>query len=160
MTPPPPAPRGAIVPKLLAPDSADNFAGSEWFYQVCTELGFYQVRNYDRSQSVMSDLVTEQYYATQCQQFLGQAPAIAATRSDYVDALYRGDVTNVYFVNGSDDPWSALSFTDSSAPIGLTPFVVRTGSHCEDLQSLTLDSVLGVFKAHKQFHDLAKEWIK
>jgi hypothetical protein len=28
-----------------------------------------------------------------------------------------------------------------------------------DLQSLQPDSVLGVFKAHKQFHDLALSWI-
>jgi len=73
-------------------------------------------------------------------------PNIAATRSEFVDPLDRGEVSNVLFVNGSADPWSSLSYTDSSA--------------CEDLESLTTDSVLGVFKAHKLFHDLAVTWIK
>ena len=39
-------------------------------------------------------------------------------------------------------------------------FIVKTGSHCEDLESLTADSVLGVFKVHKKFHDLAVTWTK
>jgi hypothetical protein len=66
----------------------------------------------------------------------------------------------VLFVNGSVDPWMSLSYTDTSAPAGLTTLVVKTGSHCEDLESLTADSVLGVFKAHKLFHDLAVSWTK
>jgi hypothetical protein len=106
----------------------------------------------------MSDLITEQYWADQCQFWVGTQPAIAATRSEFVDPLDRGDVTNVLFVNGSLDPWSALSYTDSTAPGGMSTLVVKTGSHCEDLESLTQDSVLGVFKAHKKFHDLLKVW--
>ncbi|MEO8703037.1 MAG: S28 family serine protease [Kofleriaceae bacterium] len=152
-----PAPRGAIVSPLVVP-GLDNFEGSEWFYQVCTEVGFYQIHNFDRTQSVMSDLVTERYWADQCTQFVGTVPAIEATRAAYVDELYRGEVTNVLFVNGSLDPWSALSPTESTPPAGLTTLVVKTGSHCEDLAALTPDSILGVFKAHKTFYDLAKTW--
>jgi pimeloyl-ACP methyl ester carboxylesterase len=151
--------RGAIISRLAAPALGD-FTGNEWFYQVCTEVGFYQVHNPDRSQSVMADQITQAYWADMCQQYVGMQPDIAATRSAYVDALDRGDVSNVLFVNGSADPWSSLSYTDSSAPAGLTPFVVATGSHCEDLSSLTNDSVLGVFKAHKLFHDLAVQWTR
>jgi pimeloyl-ACP methyl ester carboxylesterase len=155
-----PVPRGEIVSSLAAPAQLTSFSGSEWFYQVCTEVGFYQIHNFDRTHSVMSDLITEQYWSDQCQQWVGTAPAIAATRSEFLDPLTRGEVSNVYFVNGSLDPWSSLSFTDSSAPAGLTTLVVATGSHCEDLQNLTTDMVLGVFKAHKQFHDLARTWLQ
>ncbi len=152
--------RGQIVSKLVHPQTLDNFAGSEWFYQVCTELGFYQIHNPDRSQSIMSDLITEQYWADQCTQYVGNAPAIDATRSEYYDALTRGDVSNVLFVTGSLDPWSVLSFEDADPPPGLTTLTVATGSHCEDLQNLTPDLVLGVFKAHKEFWDLATQWTK
>ncbi len=155
-----PMPRGKIFSKLVAPQTLDNFAGSEWFYQVCSELGFYQVHNADRSVSIMSDLITQQYWADQCTQYVGTAPSIDATHSEFYDGLARGDATNVLFVNGSQDPWSALSFTDSTAPGGMTTFTVATGSHCEDLQNLTPDLVLGVFKAHKLFHDLAVQWTK
>ena len=160
ITHPGPPKRGEIISKLSAPDVLGNFAGNEWFYQVCTELGFYQIKNTDRTLSIMGDLITTQYWTDQCQQYVGMQPNIAATRSEFVDPLDRGEVSNVLFVNGSADPWSSLSYTDSAAPAGLTPFVVATGSHCEDLESLTNDSVLGVFKGHKLFHDLAVQWTK
>jgi pimeloyl-ACP methyl ester carboxylesterase len=152
--------RGQIISKLVPPDVLGDFTGNEWFYQVCTEVGFFQIKNTDRTQSVMGDGITTQYWTDLCAQYVGLQPNIAATRSEFVDPLDRGEVSNVLFVNGSADPWSSLSYTDSSAPAGLTTLVVATGSHCEDLESLTTDSVLGVFKGHKLFHDLAVTWIK
>jgi pimeloyl-ACP methyl ester carboxylesterase len=152
--------RGQIISPLAAPDVLGDFTGNEWFYQVCTQVGFYQIKNTDRTQSVMADQITTQYWTNLCQQYVGQQPDIAGTRSEFTDPLDRGEVSNVLFVNGSADPWSSLSYTDSAAPSGLTTFVVATGSHCEDLEPLTNDSVLGVFKGHKLFHDLAVQWVK
>jgi pimeloyl-ACP methyl ester carboxylesterase len=156
-----PVATGAAIPRLILPPARDNFAGSQWFYQVCTEVGFYQIHNPDRTQSIMSDLVTEDYWRDRCQELVGTAPAIASTRAAYVEPILRGEVSNLFFVNGSLDPWSSLSLTDArSAPAGVTAFVVQTGSHCEDLDNLTQDSVLGVFQAHKRFHDLARAWLR
>ncbi|MFT3693365.1 MAG: S28 family serine protease [Kofleriaceae bacterium] len=157
-----PAPsRGKIISKLVAPDVLGDFTGNEWFYQVCTEVGFFQIKNSDRTQSIMADGITTQYWTDLCNQYVGKQPAIDATRTAFVDKLDQGMVSNVLFVNGSNDPWSSLSYTDSAAPAGLSTLVVATGSHCEDLESLTLDSVLGVFKAHKEFYDLATTvWLK
>jgi pimeloyl-ACP methyl ester carboxylesterase len=159
--PPNPAPpRGAIMTALAPPASIDNFSGSEWFYQVCTQVGFYQVHNVDRTQSIMSDLITERFWNDVCQSSVGTLPDIAATRAEFVDPLDRGEASHILFVNGSLDPWMTLSYTDSSAPAGIETFVVKTGSHCEDLESLQRDSVLGVFKVHKRFHDLARAWLE
>ncbi len=145
----------------LVPPTKNDFSKSQWFYQVCTEVGFFQVHNPDRTNSIMSELVTEQYWKDRCLETVGTLPAIDKTRAEYFEPLKRGEVSNVFFVNGSLDPWSSLSFTDkASAPAGLTPFVVARGSHCEDLDNLTPDSILGVFQAHKRFHDLALGWLK
>jgi pimeloyl-ACP methyl ester carboxylesterase len=152
--------RGQIISKLAHPPAIDNFAGAEWFYQVCTEVGFFQVYNPDRSQSVMSDLMSDQYWANQCMQYVGQLPATDATRSEYYAPLAAGQVSNVLFTTGSLDPWSVLSFENEDPPAGLTTLTVATGSHCEDLQNLMPGLVLGVFKAHKQFWDLATQWTK
>ena len=94
-----PVPRGSIISKLVAPSTSDDFLGSEWFYQVCTELGFYQIHNTAGSESVSSDLISQQYWADQCTQMVGTAPAVDATRSEFVDAIDRGDVSYVFFVN-------------------------------------------------------------
>jgi hypothetical protein len=155
-----PVPPRQMIPHLAAPTTLDNFAGNEWFYQVCTEVGFYQIANPDRTQSILSDLATEDYWAAQCQQYVGTAPAIDATRAEFVQPLLDGNVANVLFVNGSLDPWSSLSFTDSAgAPTGLTAFVVANGSHCEDLDNLQPMSLLGVFEAHKNVYAAATGWL-
>jgi hypothetical protein len=67
----------------------------------------------------------------------------------------------VYFVNGSLDPWSALGFPENhpNTP-GITTFTVADGSHCTDLATLMpAGTLLGDFQAHKQFHDLATQWL-
>jgi pimeloyl-ACP methyl ester carboxylesterase len=169
---PPPAPRASLpfalakgdprsfMPAIRLPSATDSFAGSEWFYQVCTEVGFYQVKNPDRHQTVLSDLIDDGFFDRQCDQMVHRRPDVATTKATYYDPLLSGKVTNVLFVNGSDDPWSSLSFTDPSAMTqGNSAYVVQHGSHCEDLYNLTSTSLLGVFEVHKKFHDAAKQWL-
>src|SRR5262249_32944726 len=158
---PAPAPDGQVrMARMQAPAVLDDFHGAEWFYQVCTEVGFYQVHNTDRTQTVLSSLIDQAYFDGQCKQVVGQTPNVAKTRATYYAPLLAGKVTNVLFGNGSLDPWSSLSFTDQSAlPAGLTAFVVQQGSHGTDLSNLKPTSALGVFEAHLKFHDLAKMWI-
>lgn len=63
-------------------------------------------------------------------------------------------------MNGTQDPWSALSFRDpATAPAGVTVHVVQLATHTQDMQNLTPRSLLGVFEAHKKFHDLALTWL-
>src|SRR5262249_17361269 len=42
--------------KGAAPADDDANTGRFWSYQVCTEVGLYQIKNPDRTMSVMSDL--------------------------------------------------------------------------------------------------------
>jgi hypothetical protein len=138
-----------------------NDEGAAWFYQVCTELGFYQVHNTDRSRSVSSDLIDEKYWNDACLQIASSTPDIARTRAEYTDPILRGEASNLFFVNSSEDPWSSLSILDPSrAPSGVMTFLVQGGSHCEDLDNLRPDSLLGVFQAHKLFFDQAAKWLR
>lgn len=151
---------GAVMPPLLAPHLA-SFQGSEWFYQVCTEVGFYQTHSLDQGNTILSWLIDEQFWADQCQTYVGTQPAIAETRAAYVDALDQGEVSNLFFVNGTLDPWSALSFTSQDmAPDGITVALIQGGSHCTDLDNLMPWSSADIFAAHKQFFDLAVSWLK
>jgi hypothetical protein len=163
-------PPGTLLPPgstaLAAPAAATStttladFHGNEWFYQVCTEVGFYQVKNTASNESVLSPLIDEAYWANECQQFVGTAPNVSATNATYYAPLAANQVSNVLFVNGSDDPWSTLSFNEKTkTPAQLTSFVVKTGSHCQDLYNLTPQSVLGVFQAHTTFYGLATTWL-
>ena len=131
-----------------------------WNYQTCTEVGFYEISNPNRELSVMPEGVDGQSQVDDCQSFWHVTPNVDATRAEYFDAIKNGQVTNLFFVNGTQDPWSALSFRDpATAPAGVTVHVVQLATHTQDMQNLTPRSLLGVFEAHKKFHDLALTWL-
>jgi hypothetical protein len=149
------------MPVIQRPAASGQFVGSEWTYQVCTEVGFYQVFNPNRNASVLTEVVDDAYFDKMCDDTVGTRPAIDAMRAEYLQPLLDGKVSNILFVNGSTDPWSALGFPDDhpNAP-GITTYTVQRGSHCEDLQTLVPGgSLVGVFEVHKAFHDLADKWL-
>lgn len=136
--------------------------GRAWSYQTCTEVGFFEVRNPDPAQSVESAAadVTEAEYDADCRDSWGTTPDIARTRAEYYAPLLDGRGSNIFWVNGSFDPWSALSFNDPSAPpTGSTVFVIQQGAHHVELANLERTSPIAVFEAHVKFHDLASRWV-
>jgi hypothetical protein len=146
--------------RLVKPAVQDDFTGSEWFYQVCTEVGFYQIYNPDRAVSVMSTFMDSAYYDAECEQFVGRTPDAATAKATYFAPIKAGKVSNVLFVSGTLDPWSQLTFDHPSAPpAGCATFAVENGSHCEDLYPLSKYSTSGDIGAHKKFWSLAKEWL-
>jgi pimeloyl-ACP methyl ester carboxylesterase len=131
-----------------------------WSYQECSEVGFFKVFNPNREETIMTEAQDVDVARMRCQSIAGVLPPIEQTRAKYLDAIMAGQVSNIFFVNGSLDPWSSLSLTDAAtAPAGTTVHVVALGSHCTDLQNLDRNSTLGVFEAHKKFHDLAVSWL-
>ena len=165
-------------PSLLGPGSDDEavtppaseaaegdpldrpYQWNTWQYQECSEVGFFKVFNPNRQESIMTQSQDVEVARLRCQMYAGVLPSIEQTRATYLDPILNGQITNVFFVNGSLDPWSSLSLTDAStAPAGTTIHVVALGSHCTDLQNLDRSSTLGVFEAHKKFHDLAVGWL-
>ena len=149
----------AFVDPDLAPAAAPRQIPA-WTYQTCREVGFFQVHNSDRTQSVAPVEYSDAYFEASCAKQFHMLPNIAGTRSTYFDPIASGQATNILFVNGSADPWSSLSLTDPSAvPAGISVLVVRDGSHCEDLTNLYPGELAGVFEAHLKFNQLAKEWL-
>lgn len=142
------------------PAPADKYPINAWDYQTCTEVGFFQVHNDDRTQSVFPDDENEAQYTDSCQQNYGTQPDIDGTRKTYYEPLMAGAATNILFVNGTEDPWSTLSLTDqSAAPAGITVKIVQGGSHCSDLTNLSRSEALGVYETHTLLNTLAKVWL-
>ncbi len=142
------------------PAVLDDFTGYEWFYQTCTEVGFYPIYNPDRAVSVESNLINAAYYDAQCTAWVGQTPNATAANTTYFQPFKAGKVSNVLFVTGTLDPWSQLSFDHPNAPPpGCTTYAIEDGSHCEDLEGLYPWSVGGVVGAHETFWKLAAKWL-
>lgn len=131
-----------------------------WKYQVCREVGFYQVHNPDRTQSIFTDDKTDASYDKYCEDTFGITPDIAGTRKTYLDPLVAGEATNILFTNGTEDPWSTLSPVDPSSPLpGTETFVLQGGAHCSDLRNLTKSSAPAIFELHVKLNTLAKGWL-
>lgn len=88
--------------------------GRQWFYQTCTEFGFFQSSSY-KPQVFGKDFPVE-FFIKQCMDVFGPKynGNFIYKAADQTNAMYGGleiDVTNVVFVHGSIDPWHALGIT-------------------------------------------------
>jgi hypothetical protein len=137
-----------------------DYNWAAWNWQTCTEVGFFFASNPDRTQSVFPPGIDGSADIAMCQQFMHQLPNIEKTRAEYYTPLTDGHASNIFFVNGTFDPWSSLGFNDpESPPPGNTVFVIQGGWHHTELVTLQKDSPLGVFEAHLEFVQLAKQWL-
>jgi hypothetical protein len=153
-------PKHLAMPRAIRPETANDFTGAEWYYQVCTEVGFYQIYNPDRTMSVTETYDTSAYNDIGCQQFTGTTPDPTQDRATYFLPIKAGKVSNILFVSGTLDPWSQLTFDHPEAPPpGCVTYALEGGSHCEDLDQITPTSPAGVVGAHKKFRDLARQWL-
>ncbi|VEN40301.1 unnamed protein product [Callosobruchus maculatus] len=102
--------------------------GRQWYYQTCTDFGFYQT----------TDRIPLDFFIKQCSDIFGPKfnLTIVERGVQRTNTLYGGlnpSVTNVIFVQGSYDPWHALGINKSTK---LYPAVViDSASHCENMYS-------------------------
>lgn len=122
-----------------------NTAASEeksaraWLYQTCSELGWFQVAPAENP--MRSANLTLSYFRAHCADVFGRPlwPDVDAGNRNTGGRGIRA--TNLYFVNGGQDPWQHVSVTESR-PDG-TIFAGVMGcegcSHCRDLKASSWD---------------------
>ncbi|KAJ2721759.1 hypothetical protein GGI07_003752 [Coemansia sp. Benny D115] len=85
--------------------------GRSWFYQTCTQFGYWQTAPRQPLRRLRSKYVTAEWQSRPCQAFFG--PGVAGQPDvGGVNTKHGGlfpNVTRVVFVNGLLDPWSELS---------------------------------------------------
>ena len=124
----------------------DNKGGSrQWFYQTCTEFGYWQTAPPAPMKRWRSKFITVAYYENGCRDTFGTLDMPRIPNVDYINTVYKGQsihTSRIVYVNGEIDPWRRLSVSaepDSPAPprnpnSPTEPmFVVKGGSHCTDL---------------------------
>ncbi|KAJ1719135.1 hypothetical protein LPJ53_006043 [Coemansia erecta] len=85
--------------------------GRSWFYQTCTQFGYWQAAPPEPLRRLRSKYVTMDWQSRPCQAFFGDGitgqPDVSSLNKR-LGGLFP-NVTRVVFVNGLNDPWSELS---------------------------------------------------
>lgn len=121
-------------------------ADRAWMYQSCTEYGFYQTANPDRTESLRSARITLQFHNDVCKSLFGLTTPVNTeiTNQMFYNQLVNGNVTHIFFSSGQDDPWSELEFRHKDAEVcadtQFTFFSIVGGAHCNDLSSYANES--------------------
>jgi pimeloyl-ACP methyl ester carboxylesterase len=133
----------------------------QWFYQSCTEFGFWQNAWPDAKESARSPRINAAYHSRVCERLFNiNTPAqTEKTNALYYAPILESRTTNILFTNGSEDPWINLSITSENkndVNPNVTSTVIAGAAHCDDLGSSFGQEVA---KAKKLFLDLAKNWL-
>jgi pimeloyl-ACP methyl ester carboxylesterase len=140
-------------------DASNSLA---WMWQICTEYGYWQTANHDLAMASRSSKITVDFYNQACSQIFGLKPVDTEEINEhYFEPLTKNkQASNIFFVNGTMDPWSELSIRpDNNKNELLTTFVVENGSHCSDLRPGALaSSPQG--QAQNLFGQMIDQWLK
>ncbi|KAK7376056.1 hypothetical protein VNO78_34906 [Psophocarpus tetragonolobus] len=105
-----------------------------WWFQVCTEVAFFQVA--PSNDSVRSSKIDTKYHLDLCKNVFGEGifPDIDATNLYYGGTKIAG--SKIIFANGSQDPWRHASKLTSSDDINMPSYTITCDNcaHCTDIR--------------------------
>lgn len=163
-----------VDPVMLTPQGAmsedpkdyEGIVGlRQWYYQSCTEFGGWQTASADKSKSVRSQLVNEEYYRNQCRRLFGldATPDTDSLNEHYYKPLFNASASNIYFTNGSNDPWSLLSLADrngNTSNKNLSYYMIDGAAHCDDLKGQSDNDSESLKQARARLDELLGNWTR
>lgn len=155
--------QGAMSTELS--DYNNGVGMRQWYYQSCTEYGYWQNANPDRSQSTRSALIDLDYHRQVCQRLFGinKSANTAAINNTLYYPLMDELVSNIFFTNGENDPWSLLSLAEKNGNAinaRLDYYLIQGSAHCDDLHSPGSDDSNSLLEARNKMESLIKLWLK
>ncbi|KAJ2160519.1 hypothetical protein GGF46_002219 [Coemansia sp. RSA 552] len=143
--------------------------GRAWFYQTCTQFGFWQSAPQPPLRRLRSKYVTAKWQSKPCRAFFGNG-VDGEPNTNKLNEEFGGllpNVTRVVYVNGLHDPWSALSVavnpeiakktSESGKNVVIT---MPLASHVADFYFASSRSDFGVDIARKGILDAMKLFLE
>jgi len=130
----------------------------QWTYQTCVEFGYFQTTD-DNQNQPFGDFVPLSYYTQQCVEAFNitDLPDVNFTNAYYGGKDPKG-ATNILFVNGSLDPWHALSITQTNLP-GIATILINGTAHCADMSPAKSTDPPGLAQAQAQILNQLGVWL-
>uniref|UniRef100_A0AC34QUR0 Serine protease n=1 Tax=Panagrolaimus sp. JU765 TaxID=591449 RepID=A0AC34QUR0_9BILA len=140
----------------------NNSAARSWFWQTCTEFGYYQ--STDLGKNIFGSAVPVDLYIDSCTDVFGPSfnrsfidNSIAKTQK-YYGGNQNYSATNVVLPNGSLDPWHALGlYTDGTTSI--TSILITGTAHCADMYPSRDNDLPALVNARQKIVQIVSSWI-
>jgi len=152
--------------KLLKEDTWDAVyvreGARQWNWQTCTEFAYYQ--STDSENQPFGHTANLTYLEeTFCDAIFNISESLIASAVSKTNKRYRGrnpKVTNVFFMNGSIDPWHTLSiFEHDLNPTSPSRYIEGT-SHCYDMYEDTPNDPPALTKARQELANAISMWLR
>ncbi|RUS20378.1 peptidase S28 [Endogone sp. FLAS-F59071] len=146
----------------------DN-SGRSWIWQTCYEFGYWQSAAPKGHPTLVSRLVTPDYWQRQCPMYFPNSTLLHKPRTEYINKVYGGwniQDDHIFWINGEFDPWRALGVNSADAPKRLSsnksPDVVIKGAvhGWDDLWSPTEVLPKPLIEVHNEVILSLTQWLK
>jgi pimeloyl-ACP methyl ester carboxylesterase len=143
---------------------AGGFGSRQWFYQSCTEFGYFQNAYHDPAHSVRSHLINPAFHADLCAKLFNTPPLNTAAElsGDYAPLL-NAATDRLLMTNGSNDPWATLSISPANGNAtnpNITTDTIEGGAHCDDLSTPGGQDSASLTQARGLFDSMLAQWLK
>ena len=146
-------------------DYESVFGMRQWFYQSCTEYGYWQNAFPDKKRSARSQLINSQYHREICGRLFNIeiATPIQKINDNFFKPLLLPSASQIFFTNGATDPWINLSLAKENGN-DTNPnhsyFTISEAAHCDDLRPPKPTDLESLTEAREQFLNLATRWLE
>jgi hypothetical protein len=134
-----------------------------WLYTTCNEWGYARSTNY--GYNIFESALPINHALDICADIFGDE--FNRTRVDLgvnnMQVMYGGadayNGTNVFFVNGSEDPWHYLGVYAPLNPDSVTSLLIPGASHCEDMNKEKDNDVQPLIDARTAIKAQINAWV-
>lgn len=143
-------------------DPTGEASSRQWLYQTCSQFGYFQTCEANTSCVYSTLLADLPHYLDICLDVFGIPgkrvyQGVAFTNSDYGGKKPNG--SRIVFVNGSIDPWHALSVLSNLTTSEVAIFIPGT-SHCANMHAYSCEDPPALTAARKEVSRLVGVWLQ
>ncbi|KAL1505364.1 hypothetical protein ABEB36_004948 [Hypothenemus hampei] len=134
----------------------------QWFYQTCTEFGFFQTTN--QEDPVFGSRVDVTFFTDLCVQIFGAYfnSSFTSQAIETTNTIFGGrniTISNVIHFHGLVDPWHALGRLSTSEEVGDTVILVEDVAHCASMYTQKETDPEALNEARTKIHELIGQWL-
>ncbi|XP_062843300.1 thymus-specific serine protease [Trichomycterus rosablanca] len=134
----------------------------QWFYQTCTEFGFYQTC--EDASCPFSRMLTLQFQTQLCLLLFGIPQHTVRRNIDFTNQYYGGgkpQSQHVLYINGDIDPWKELSIVYNRTSVDQDRAVlIRSAAHCADMNPTYARDRPSLRQARKEIERRVATWLR